>query len=190
MQHIERLSCASATWYEGTAQLLSLTELKSHLFELYFIGWTIKPMKEGRKPEYPEKTPGDELKKIRDNFLMFLPHACYSNVVCVTAVNRHKGRLVFLEYVGEGTIDQTLFLVGKVVKLHILWLNWCWFHWYVVILVVYSVGVSLFMSDLVGWEGVPSLHDTVLYLFHTWFICASCSLPVWENMCPVWEQTF
>ena len=42
MQHIERLSHASvmlrATWYEGTAQLLSLTELKSHLFELYFIG--------------------------------------------------------------------------------------------------------------------------------------------------------
>ena len=27
-----------ATWYEETAQLLSLTELKSHLFELYFIG--------------------------------------------------------------------------------------------------------------------------------------------------------
>ena len=27
-----------ATWYEGTAQLLSLTECKSHLFELYFIG--------------------------------------------------------------------------------------------------------------------------------------------------------
>ena len=39
-------------------------ELKSHLFELYFIGWTIKPMKEGRKPEYPEKTPGDELQKM------------------------------------------------------------------------------------------------------------------------------
>ena len=42
VQHIERLSCASvmlrATWYEGTAQLFSLTELKSHLFELYFIG--------------------------------------------------------------------------------------------------------------------------------------------------------
>ena len=34
-----------ATWYEGTAQLLSLTELKLHLVELYFIGWTIKPMK-------------------------------------------------------------------------------------------------------------------------------------------------
>ena len=27
-----------ATWYEGAAQLLSLTELKSHLFELYFVG--------------------------------------------------------------------------------------------------------------------------------------------------------
>ena len=27
-----------ATWYEGTAQLLSLTEFKSHVFELYFIG--------------------------------------------------------------------------------------------------------------------------------------------------------
>ena len=29
------MSCA--TWYEGTAQLLSLTELESHLFEFYFI---------------------------------------------------------------------------------------------------------------------------------------------------------
>ena len=42
VQHIECLSRASvmlsATWYEGTAQLLSLTELKSHLFELYFVG--------------------------------------------------------------------------------------------------------------------------------------------------------
>ena len=53
-----------ATWYEGTAQLLSLTELKSHLFELYYIGWTIKQMKEGRKPEHPEKTPGDEVQKM------------------------------------------------------------------------------------------------------------------------------
>ena len=25
-----------ATWYEGTAQLLSLTEFKLHLFDLYF----------------------------------------------------------------------------------------------------------------------------------------------------------
>ena len=27
-----------ATWYEGTAQLLSLTAFRSHLFWLYFIG--------------------------------------------------------------------------------------------------------------------------------------------------------
>ena len=51
-------------WYEGTAQLLSLTELKSHLFWLYLIGWTIKTMKEGRKLEYPEKNPGDKLQKM------------------------------------------------------------------------------------------------------------------------------
>ena len=72
VQHIERLSRASVmlrpTWYEGTAQLLSLTELKSHLFELYFIGWTIKPMKEGRKPEHPGKTAGDELQKMPHNY--------------------------------------------------------------------------------------------------------------------------
>ena len=53
-----------ATWYEATAQLLSLTALESHLFELNFVGRIIKPMKEGRKPEYPEKTPGDELQKM------------------------------------------------------------------------------------------------------------------------------
>ena len=38
----QRVSRASAmlraTWYEGTAQLLSLTELKPHIYELYFIG--------------------------------------------------------------------------------------------------------------------------------------------------------
>ena len=27
-----------STWYEGTAQLLALTDFKSHLFQLYFIG--------------------------------------------------------------------------------------------------------------------------------------------------------
>ena len=53
-----------ATWYKGTAQLLSLTELKLHSFELYFIGWTIKLMKYGRKPEYPEKTPDNKLQKM------------------------------------------------------------------------------------------------------------------------------
>ena len=35
--HVQ-LVMLSATWYEGTAHLFSLTELKSHLFELYFIG--------------------------------------------------------------------------------------------------------------------------------------------------------
>ena len=52
VQHVVLL----ATWYEGTAEPLSLTELKSHLFGLYFI-----QMKEGRKLECPAKTPGDEL---------------------------------------------------------------------------------------------------------------------------------
>ena len=37
-----------ATWYEGTAQLLSLTEFQSHLFEHYFIGWTINWWRMGR----------------------------------------------------------------------------------------------------------------------------------------------
>ena len=49
---------------DSSAIKVSVTELKSHLFELYFIGWTIKLMKEGGKPEYPKKTPGDELQKM------------------------------------------------------------------------------------------------------------------------------
>ena len=57
-------SCANHLQY---IECLSLTELKSHLFELYFIGWTIKPMEEGRKLEYPEKTPDDELQKMPEN---------------------------------------------------------------------------------------------------------------------------
>ena len=60
MQHV----VLRAPWYEGTAQLLSLTEFKSHLLGLYFIGRTIIPMREGRKPEYPEKTPGDEFQEM------------------------------------------------------------------------------------------------------------------------------
>ena len=35
------------SWYEGTVQLLSLTELKSHLFELYFFDWTINRLRRG-----------------------------------------------------------------------------------------------------------------------------------------------
>ena len=34
-------------WYEGTAQLLSLTEFKLHLFELYFMGWAISQWTRG-----------------------------------------------------------------------------------------------------------------------------------------------
>ena len=37
--HMQYIKCVlRATWYKGTIQLLSLTELKSHLFELHFIG--------------------------------------------------------------------------------------------------------------------------------------------------------
>ena len=36
-----------ATWNEGTAQLLNLTEFKSHLSELYFIGWTTNRRRRG-----------------------------------------------------------------------------------------------------------------------------------------------
>ena len=50
VQHIERLSHASvmlrATWYEGTAQLLSLTELKSHLFELILLAESLNRLNE------------------------------------------------------------------------------------------------------------------------------------------------
>ena len=46
-----------ATWYDGTAQILSLTELKSHLFELDFIGWTSKPMKDGEETGVPGENP-------------------------------------------------------------------------------------------------------------------------------------
>ena len=36
-----------AMWYEGTAQLFTLTELKPHLFELYLIGWSINRLRRG-----------------------------------------------------------------------------------------------------------------------------------------------
>ena len=42
VQHIEGalITCNLhfSTWYERTAQILSLAEFKSHLFQLYFIG--------------------------------------------------------------------------------------------------------------------------------------------------------
>ena len=65
VQHIGRslrATCRVPRGYGGTAQLLSLTELK---FILALFHWlNHKPMKEGRKPEYPEKTPDDELHQI------------------------------------------------------------------------------------------------------------------------------
>ena len=36
-----------AMWYQGTAQLLSLTEFESHLFQLHSIGWTINQWRIG-----------------------------------------------------------------------------------------------------------------------------------------------
>ena len=36
-----------ATWYKGTAQLLCLIEFKSHLSQLYFIGWTTNLLRWG-----------------------------------------------------------------------------------------------------------------------------------------------
>ena len=48
---------------QETTQLISLTEFKSHLVELYFVGGNYQLMKEGRKMEFPEKTCDDELQK-------------------------------------------------------------------------------------------------------------------------------
>ena len=44
--HVQHVLLHSA-WYKVTAQLLSWTELKSHLFELYFIGWNINRWRRG-----------------------------------------------------------------------------------------------------------------------------------------------
>ena len=60
------MSCA--TWYGGTAQLLSLTEFKSHLCKLYFIGRNDLTNERGGGGggglNYPEKTPDNQLKKM------------------------------------------------------------------------------------------------------------------------------
>ena len=46
-----------ATRNQGTTTLLSLTEFKSYLILLNFIGWNHELMKKGRELEYPEKIP-------------------------------------------------------------------------------------------------------------------------------------
>ena len=38
---------------------------------------------------------------------------CWSDDSCNLVVDRHQGRLVFLEYKGEGEINSTVMLVGK-----------------------------------------------------------------------------
>ena len=51
----------------GTKEQLSYSVWQSWnriYLSFIFIAWTIKPMNEGRKPECPEKTPGDELQKM------------------------------------------------------------------------------------------------------------------------------
>ena len=51
------------TWYEGTAQLLSLTQLKSHLFEIYFIAWTIYRWRRGPNRSTWRKPPATSFRK-------------------------------------------------------------------------------------------------------------------------------
>ena len=60
MQHV----VLRATWYKGTAQLLSLTEFKSHLFQLYFL--LAEPLTdEGREEAgVPGESPGNELQQM------------------------------------------------------------------------------------------------------------------------------
>ena len=43
--HVQPVVCS--TWYKGAPQLFNLTEFKSLLFELYFIGWTINRWRRG-----------------------------------------------------------------------------------------------------------------------------------------------
>ena len=70
VQHIEPWSRASvvlrATWYEGTAQLLSLTELKSHLshlFELILLAESLKRWRRGGNRSTRRKTLATSFRK-------------------------------------------------------------------------------------------------------------------------------
>ena len=58
MQHV----VLRAIWYKGAAQLLSLTELKSHLFELYSLAESLTD-EGGKETGVPGENPGDELQK-------------------------------------------------------------------------------------------------------------------------------
>ena len=72
VQHIECLSCAthwvlimcnmlSATWYEGQFSLQVWQCCKSHLFQFYFIGWTINRWRRGGNQSTWERPPDNEL---------------------------------------------------------------------------------------------------------------------------------
>ena len=67
VQHIERLSratcCVTCHLVRRDNSAIKFDRVDIAFICAYFVGWIIKPMKEGRKPEYPEKTPGDELQK-------------------------------------------------------------------------------------------------------------------------------
>lgn len=39
---------------------------------------------------------------------------CQTMMISYSEVSRHQGRVIFLEYTGEGNTEKTLFLVGKV----------------------------------------------------------------------------
>ena len=43
-------------------------------------------MKEGRKPEYPEKTPGDELQKIRLSTIIIIELSCHNYLVITNMI--------------------------------------------------------------------------------------------------------
>ena len=58
MQHVERLSHATCDVPHGMKGQLS------YLFYLYLTGWTTNQWWKGRKPQYLEKTPDDELQKL------------------------------------------------------------------------------------------------------------------------------
>ena len=56
-----------ATWHEGTAQLLSLTEMKAHLFEGLLLLLLLAEQltdKGGKETGVPGETPGGELQKM------------------------------------------------------------------------------------------------------------------------------
>ena len=88
-----------AMWYEGTAQLLSLTELKLHLFELYFIGWTINCWSRGgnrstwRKPLAMSFRKSNRLQIIFFSFFFLtsvihcIRYSCYSLFILFLFLN-------------------------------------------------------------------------------------------------------